>query len=47
VNTYRDAIRFSGGREIRLQEFREGIRVRVVDLTGTVQPELEALRALG
>ena len=47
VNTYRDAIRFSGDREIRLQEFREGIRVRVVDLTGTVQPELEALRALG
>jgi len=47
VNTYRDAIRFSDGREIRLQEFREGIRVRVVDLTGTVQPELETLRALG
>ena len=47
VNTYRDAIRFSGGREIRLQEFREGIRVRVVDLTGTLQPELETLRALG
>ena len=47
VNTYRDAVRFSNGREVRLQEFREGIRVRVVDLTGTEKPELETLRALG
>jgi hypothetical protein len=47
VNTYRDAVRFLGGCEVRLQEFREGIRVRVLDLSGTEQPELEALRALG
>lgn len=47
VNTYRDAVRFSSGREVRLQEFREGIRVRVLDLTGTEQPQLETLRALG
>jgi len=47
VNTYRDAVRFSGGREVRLQEFREGMRVRVVDLSGTEKPELETLRALG
>lgn len=47
VNTYRDAVRFTGGCEVRLQEFREGMRVRVLDLSGTEQPELEALRALG
>ena len=48
VNTYRDAVRFSNGREIRLQEFREGIHVRVADLSGAVeQPQLETLRALG
>jgi hypothetical protein len=47
VNTYRDAVRFSNGREVRLQELREGMRVRVVDLSGTEQPVLESLRALG
>ena len=47
ANTYRDAVRFSGGCEVRLQEFREGMRVRVLDLTGTEQVELESLRALG
>jgi hypothetical protein len=47
VNTYRDAVRFNGGCEVRLQEFREGMRVRVVDLAGTEQIELESLRALG
>jgi hypothetical protein len=47
VNTYRDAVRFSSGRDVRLQEFREGIKVRVIDLTGTEQPALESLRAIG
>jgi hypothetical protein len=47
VNTYRDAVRFHGGCEVRLQEFREGMRVRVMDLTGAEQIELESLRALG
>ena len=47
VNTYRDAVRFSGGLEVRLQELREGIKVRVVDLTGAEQPSLETLQALG
>jgi len=47
VNTYRDAVRFSSGCVVRLQEFREGMKVRVIDLAGTEQPELEALRALG
>jgi len=32
VNTYRDAIRFANGRELNLQELREGQRVRVVSL---------------
>jgi len=47
VNTYRDAVRFTGGREVRLQDFREGMRVRVLDMIGTEQPLLEALRSIG
>jgi hypothetical protein len=46
VNTYRDAVRFSSGCEVRLQEFREGMRVRVVDLAGAEQIELESLKAV-
>jgi hypothetical protein len=30
-----------------LQEFREGMRVRVIDLAGTERLELETLRSLG
>jgi hypothetical protein len=33
VNTYRDALRFSNGRVLRLQDLREGQRVRVLDLS--------------
>jgi hypothetical protein len=47
ANTYRDAVHFSNGRDVRLQDFREGMSVRVMDLTGTEQLELESLRALG
>jgi hypothetical protein len=47
VNTYRDAVRFQGGREVRLQEFREGMRVRVLDLSAAEEIELETLKALG
>jgi hypothetical protein len=47
ANTYRDAVRFASGCEVRLQEFREGMRVRVMDLSGTEQVEPESLRALG
>jgi hypothetical protein len=32
VNSYRDAVRFSSGQEVRLQELREGQRVEVLDL---------------
>ncbi|MGA2590371.1 MAG: hypothetical protein ABSH32_10680 [Bryobacteraceae bacterium] len=33
INTYRDAVRFFNGRQIRLQELREGQRVRVLDMS--------------
>jgi len=33
VNTYRDAVRFANGREVRLQDLSEGQRVRVLDLS--------------
>jgi hypothetical protein len=33
-NNYRDAVRFANGREVRLQELCEGIRVHVLDLCG-------------
>jgi hypothetical protein len=34
ANTYRDAVRFGNGRQLRLQQLREGQRVRVLDLSG-------------
>ena len=45
VNTYRDAVRFGNGREIRLQELREGQRVLVLDLSLAGEVDFEALRA--
>jgi len=44
VNSYRDAVRFLNGREVRLQELREGQRVRVVDLSAAEELDLERLR---
>ncbi len=44
VNSYRDAVRFANGREIRLQELREGQRVRVLDLSMAQDLDLEVLR---
>jgi len=44
VNSYRDAVRFSNGREVRLQELREGQRVRVLDLSLAEELDLERLR---
>jgi hypothetical protein len=43
VNTYRDAVKFSNGRELNLQELREGQRVRVVSLAlaEPMLPQLE------
>jgi len=40
VNSYRDALRFSGGNEVRLQDLREGMRVRVLDLTSAEEVQL-------
>ena len=45
VNTYRDAVRFANGREVRLQELREGQRVRVLDLS--LAEELRPLAWIG
>jgi hypothetical protein len=44
VNSYRDAVRFANGREVRLQELREGQRVMVVDLSVAEELDLERLR---
>lgn len=44
VNSYRDAVRFGNGRSVRLQELREGQRVRVLDLSLAEELNLEALR---
>jgi hypothetical protein len=44
VNSYRDAVRFANGREVRLQELREGQRVMVLDLSVAEELDLERLR---
>jgi hypothetical protein len=44
AHSYRDAVRFQNGREIRLQELREGQRVRVLDLSCAEDLNLELLR---
>lgn len=43
VNTYRDAVRFSNGRQVRLQELREGLIVFVLDLSGAGELSPERL----
>jgi hypothetical protein len=44
VNSYRDAFRFCNGRQMRLQELREGMRVQVLDLSLAEEWSLEGLR---
>jgi hypothetical protein len=44
VNSYRDAVRFRNGREVRLQELREGQRVTVLDLSFADELDLVRLR---
>ena len=44
ANSYRDAVRFPNGREVRLQELREGQRVIVLDLSVAEELHLERLR---
>jgi len=43
VNSYRDAVRFRNGREIRLQELREGQGVKVLDLSAAEDLNLDRL----
>jgi hypothetical protein len=45
ANSYRDAIRLRTGREVRLQELREGQRMQVLDLSMAEELDLEKLRA--
>jgi hypothetical protein len=44
ANTYRDAVQFTNGRVLRLQELREGQHVRVLDLSMAEELDLERLR---
>jgi hypothetical protein len=44
AHTYRDAVRFRNGREVRLQELREGLRVLVLDLSSAEELDLVRLR---
>ncbi|MBV8732438.1 MAG: hypothetical protein JO336_21720, partial [Acidobacteriia bacterium] len=37
-------VRFANGREVRLQELREGQRVRILDLSVAEELDLERLR---
>jgi len=43
AHSYRDAVRFSNGGVARLQELREGQRVRVLDLSMAQELDLKAL----
>jgi hypothetical protein len=44
AHAYRDAVRFSNGGVIRLQELSEGLRVTVLDLSLAGEVNLDALR---
>jgi len=44
ANSYRDAVRFNNGREVRLQELREGQHVTVLDLSVAEALDLPRLR---
>ena len=44
VNSYRDAVRFHNGKEVRLQEMREGQAVKVLDLSAAEDLNLDRLR---
>jgi hypothetical protein len=44
VNNHRDAVRFSNGLEIRLQDLRTGLQIKVLDLSLAEELDLELLR---
>jgi hypothetical protein len=46
-NSYRDAVRFANGREVRLQELPEGVRVKVLNLSMAEELNLELPRETG
>jgi hypothetical protein len=46
-NTYRDALRFPDGRQLRLQELREGVKVAVLDLSAAEERETVVELPLG
>jgi hypothetical protein len=46
VNTYRDALHFRTGRQVLLQELREGMRVTVVSLGGDFSGDPKAALAV-
>ena len=41
---FRDAIRFTNGRDIRLQELREGMRVKVLNMSFPEDSSFETVR---
>jgi hypothetical protein len=43
INSYRDAVRFHSGCEVRLQDLREGIHVQVLSVAGTPENTPRAL----
>jgi hypothetical protein len=43
-HAYRDSVRFTNGRTVRLQDLNEGLRVTVLDLSLAGELDLEALR---
>jgi hypothetical protein len=43
-NSYRDAVRFANGRELRLQEIPEGVRVKVLNLSMAEELNFESPR---
>ena len=42
TNTYRDAVQFANGRILPLQGLRQGLRVKVIDLSNDASLDLEA-----
>ena len=42
TNKYRDAVRFANGRVLLLQGLRQGLRVKVIDLSNAASLDLEA-----
>jgi len=46
-NSYRDAIQFSNGRQVRLQELHEGLRMELLSFAGATIPDEHDVAVLG